>query len=238
MLCVHGLSLFGSLVEGKVRGELVGNASCACKSLAIWYVSWAGLFSLDIWIGSELFIWIRKTLAILCMPDRSIWCVLHLCRLLVWGRYPRRSEPCASEVSQELSIHFNNSIISKVVIGDEEVTDSVTSFKRLNQIGHEYGIGRVDIAEDRFISLTPGLTSIYVIRPALLLVKHYGKILTVSGCPSGAYRSRGTRYGFPCPWAQGSIRELFLRENPLQWLLLEPWARLCTWQMICLLDTR
>ncbi|KAM0476548.1 hypothetical protein ACHAPX_006466 [Trichoderma viride] len=90
----------------------------------------------------------------------------------------------APEVPQEFSIHFDKGIISKVVIGDEVVTDSVASFKRLNRsshprntdsgmtyltretkIGYEHGIGRVDIVENRFIGLksrgcydTPGLT--------------------------------------------------------------------------------
>lgn len=71
----------------------------------------------------------------------------------------------APEAPQEFSIHFDKGIISKVVVGDEVVTDSVAAFKRLNQIGYEHGIGRVDIVENRFIGLksrgcydTPGLT--------------------------------------------------------------------------------
>ncbi|KJK73942.1 Argininosuccinate synthase [Metarhizium anisopliae BRIP 53293] len=56
----------------------------------------------------------------------------------------------------EFSVHFEKGLISKVVVGDKEVTDS---------IGYENGVGRVDIVENRFIGLksrgcydTPGLT--------------------------------------------------------------------------------
>ncbi|KAK8912041.1 Argininosuccinate synthase [Metarhizium anisopliae] len=81
----------------------------------------------------------------------------------------------------EFSVHFEKgdfSLISKVVVGDKEVTDSVESLKLLNKasfaacycsIGYENGVGRVDIVENRFIGLksrgiydnaqlTPGLT--------------------------------------------------------------------------------
>ncbi|KAL7941698.1 hypothetical protein V8C42DRAFT_334537 [Trichoderma barbatum] len=53
---------------------------------------------------------------------------------------------------QEFSIHFEKDVISKVVVGDEEVIDSVAAFKRLNKIGYEHGIGRVEIVEN----LLPG----------------------------------------------------------------------------------
>lgn len=50
-----------------------------------------------------------------------------------------------------------------------EVTDSLELFKLLNKIGHDHGVGRVDIVENRFIGLksrgcydTPGL---YVVCP-------------------------------------------------------------------------
>ena len=46
----------------------------------------------------------------------------------------------------------------------KEVTDSLDLFKLLNKIGHDNGVGRVDIVENRFIGLksrgcydTPGL---------------------------------------------------------------------------------
>lgn len=65
----------------------------------------------------------------------------------------------------EFSIHFDKGVISKVVVGDKEITDSVESFKALNKIGSEAGVGRIDIVENRFIGLksrgcyeTPGLT--------------------------------------------------------------------------------
>ncbi|KAI8633107.1 argininosuccinate synthase [Xylariaceae sp. FL1651] len=71
----------------------------------------------------------------------------------------------APDQSTEFSVHFEKGLISKVVVGDKEVTDSVESFKLLNQIGYENGVGRVDIVENRFIGLksrgcydTPGLT--------------------------------------------------------------------------------
>lgn len=65
----------------------------------------------------------------------------------------------------EFSIHFDKGVISKVVIGEKEITDSVESFHALNKIGSDAGVGRVDIVENRFIGLksrgcyeTPGLT--------------------------------------------------------------------------------
>ncbi|KAI0008712.1 argininosuccinate synthase [Xylariaceae sp. FL0662B] len=66
---------------------------------------------------------------------------------------------------QEFTIHFENGIPVKVVTADQEATDSVEVFKLLNKIGHDHGVGRVDIVENRFIGLksrgcydTPGLT--------------------------------------------------------------------------------
>ena len=35
----------------------------------------------------------------------------------------------------------------------KEVTDSLALFKLLNKIGHDNGVGRVDIVENRFIGL-------------------------------------------------------------------------------------
>lgn len=66
----------------------------------------------------------------------------------------------------EFSIHFEKGIPVKVVTADgREATDSVELFKLLNKIGHDHGVGRVDIVENRFIGLksrgcydTPGLT--------------------------------------------------------------------------------
>ena len=38
----------------------------------------------------------------------------------------------------------------KVTTADKEVTDSVELFKLLNKIGHDNGVGRIDIVENRF----------------------------------------------------------------------------------------
>lgn len=65
----------------------------------------------------------------------------------------------------EFSIYFEKGIPVKVVTEDKkEVTDSLDLFKLLNKIGHDNGVGRVDIVENRFIGLksrgcydTPGL---------------------------------------------------------------------------------
>ncbi|KAK0715611.1 argininosuccinate synthase [Lasiosphaeris hirsuta] len=66
----------------------------------------------------------------------------------------------------EFTINFEKGIPVKVVTEDkQEVTDSLELFKLLNKIGHDNGVGRVDIVENRFIGLksrgcydTPGLT--------------------------------------------------------------------------------
>lgn len=68
-------------------------------------------------------------------------------------------------------MYFEKGIPSKLVIGNETITDSLALFKRLNVIGYEHGerlclrtwkvgidivcvgIGRVDIVENRFIGL-------------------------------------------------------------------------------------
>lgn len=65
----------------------------------------------------------------------------------------------------EFSVYFEKGIPVKVVTEDKkEVTDSLELFKLLNKIGHDNGVGRVDIVENRFIGLksrgcydTPGL---------------------------------------------------------------------------------
>lgn len=64
------------------------------------------------------------------------------------------------------TITFSQGIPTKVVTEDkQEVTESVELFKLLNKIGHDNGVGRIDIVEDRFVGLksrgcydTPGLT--------------------------------------------------------------------------------
>ncbi|OAQ73180.1 argininosuccinate synthase [Pochonia chlamydosporia 170] len=64
------------------------------------------------------------------------------------------------------TIFFEKGIPVKVATEDGvEVTESVEVFKLLNKIGHDHGVGRIDIVENRFIGLksrgcydTPGLT--------------------------------------------------------------------------------
>lgn len=51
------------------------------------------------------------------------------------------------------TIHFEKGIPVKVVTQDQEVTDSVKLFKLLNKIGHDNGVGRIDIVENRFSEL-------------------------------------------------------------------------------------
>ncbi|OTB18192.1 hypothetical protein K445DRAFT_315004 [Daldinia sp. EC12] len=65
----------------------------------------------------------------------------------------------------DFSIHFEAGIPVKVVLAGQETTGSVAVFKLLNKIGHDNGVGRIDIVENRFIGLksrgcydTPGLT--------------------------------------------------------------------------------
>ncbi|KAF3056636.1 Argininosuccinate synthase [Daldinia childiae] len=65
----------------------------------------------------------------------------------------------------DFSIHFEAGIPVKVILAGQETTGSVAVFKLLNKIGHDNGVGRIDIVENRFIGLksrgcydTPGLT--------------------------------------------------------------------------------
>ncbi|KAK4175639.1 mitochondrial phenylalanyl-tRNA synthetase [Triangularia setosa] len=71
----------------------------------------------------------------------------------------------APDVPYNFTIHFEKGIPTKVITPEGEVTDSVALFKLLNKIGHDNGVGRIDIVENRFIGLksrgcydTPGLT--------------------------------------------------------------------------------
>ncbi|KAF4124230.1 argininosuccinate synthase [Geosmithia morbida] len=72
----------------------------------------------------------------------------------------------APDKPYHFTISFAKGIPTKVVTEDkQEVTESVALFKLLNKIGHDNGVGRVDIVENRFIGLksrgcydTPGLT--------------------------------------------------------------------------------
>lgn len=65
----------------------------------------------------------------------------------------------------EFSIHFEKGLLVKIILGDQEATDSIELFKLLNKIGHDNGVGRIDIVETRLVGIksrgcydTPGLT--------------------------------------------------------------------------------
>lgn len=59
----------------------------------------------------------------------------------------------APDKPYEFTIYFEKGIPVKVVTPDQTATDSVELFKLLNKIGHDNGVGRVDIVENRFIGL-------------------------------------------------------------------------------------
>ena len=70
-----------------------------------------------------------------------------------------------TDAPTEFSIHFEKGVPVKVVLGDQEATDSIELFKLLNKIGHDNGVGRIDIVETRLVGIksrgcydTPGLT--------------------------------------------------------------------------------
>ena len=70
----------------------------------------------------------------------------------------------------EFSIHFDKGVPTKVVVGAETVTDSVDLFKLLNKIGHDNGVGRIDIVETRFVGLkSRGCTFSYLLSPSSCL---------------------------------------------------------------------
>ncbi|KAF5717472.1 Argininosuccinate synthase [Fusarium mundagurra] len=65
----------------------------------------------------------------------------------------------------DFTVYFEKGLPVKVATPDQEATDSVELFKLLNKIGHDHGVGRIDIVENRWIGLksrgcydTPGLT--------------------------------------------------------------------------------
>ncbi|KAI0888147.1 argininosuccinate synthase [Annulohypoxylon maeteangense] len=72
----------------------------------------------------------------------------------------------APDKPYHFSIQFAKGIPIKVTTEDKkEATEAVELFKLLNRIGHDNGVGRIDIVENRFIGLksrgcydTPGLT--------------------------------------------------------------------------------
>jgi argininosuccinate synthase len=71
----------------------------------------------------------------------------------------------APDTPTEFTIHFEKGVPVKVVLSNQETTDSVELFKLLNKIGHDNGVGRIDIVETRLLGIlsrgcydTPGLT--------------------------------------------------------------------------------
>lgn len=54
---------------------------------------------------------------------------------------------------QDITLHFEKGIPTKLVTSDKEYTDPVELFETLNKIGHDHGVGRIDIVENRFIGL-------------------------------------------------------------------------------------
>ncbi|KAI1402519.1 argininosuccinate synthase [Hypoxylon fuscum] len=72
----------------------------------------------------------------------------------------------APDKPYHFTLFFEKGIPVKIVTEDKkEATDSLEIFKLLNKIGHDHGVGRIDIVENRFIGLksrgcydTPGLT--------------------------------------------------------------------------------
>ncbi|KAF4502075.1 Argininosuccinate synthase [Fusarium agapanthi] len=63
------------------------------------------------------------------------------------------------------TVYFEKGLPVKVATPDQQATGSVELFKLLNQIGHDHGVGQIDIVENRWIGLksrgcydTPGLT--------------------------------------------------------------------------------
>ncbi|KAL1994407.1 hypothetical protein VTN49DRAFT_3076 [Thermomyces lanuginosus] len=53
----------------------------------------------------------------------------------------------------DITIHFEKGIPTKVVTAEKEYTDSVELFYALNKLGYKHGVGRIDIVENRFIGL-------------------------------------------------------------------------------------
>ncbi|PQK09482.1 hypothetical protein BB8028_0001g15520 [Beauveria bassiana] len=71
----------------------------------------------------------------------------------------------APNTPTEFSLTFEKGIPVKLEIAGESITGSLAIFKKLNDIGRDNGVGRVDLVESRFIGLksrgcydTPGLT--------------------------------------------------------------------------------
>ncbi|KAF2757078.1 argininosuccinate synthase [Pseudovirgaria hyperparasitica] len=54
---------------------------------------------------------------------------------------------------EDVTISFEKGIPTKIVYPGGEESESVTLFKKLNEIGKKHGVGRIDIVENRFIGL-------------------------------------------------------------------------------------
>lgn len=70
-----------------------------------------------------------------------------------------------SNTPTEFTIYFERGVPVKVALGAQEATGSLALFKLLNKIGHDHGVGRIDIVETRLNGIksrgcydTPGLT--------------------------------------------------------------------------------
>jgi argininosuccinate synthase len=56
----------------------------------------------------------------------------------------------APDQPTDFFIHFEAGVPVKVEISGKTVTGSLAIFKLLNKIGHDNGVGRIDIVENRF----------------------------------------------------------------------------------------
>lgn len=57
----------------------------------------------------------------------------------------------APDKPYNFTLFFEKGVPARIVTEDKkEVTDSLELFKLLNKIGHDHGIGRIDIVENRF----------------------------------------------------------------------------------------
>lgn len=54
---------------------------------------------------------------------------------------------------EDITLHFEQGIPTKLVTSKKEYTDPVELFETLNKIGYTHAIGRIDIVENRFIGL-------------------------------------------------------------------------------------
>ncbi|KAI1385644.1 argininosuccinate synthase [Hypoxylon trugodes] len=69
---------------------------------------------------------------------------------------------------QEFTVHFEKGVPVKVVTASEQATDSVELFKLLNKIGHDHGVGRIDV---RFIGLKSRVANFFYSTPGLTIAR-------------------------------------------------------------------